>query len=197
MIRHREAALGAQWGNVAVPWTVSWSGEEQQFVGHCRFAGMLALRMPQAIGSGKPNFGKPHADRQRQCIVEQRCDLCGKPLRMSTKVSLSHARVNHKGAHGPCVMQVEPMVHKPCALICIEQCPSLKRDIANGTLMVRQVLKSRVQIAIMDLEYIHHYVPDYVAPAPGTKIAGHAKVELLRWFDRDEAWLRRTGEVAE
>lgn len=185
-----------KWGNIEVPWTVSWTGEERQFVGPCRHAdGMLALRMPEMSGVGKPNFGKPHWDRQRQCIAEERCDLCGKPLRFATKVSLSHARVNPTGANGPCVMQAEPMVHKPCALVCIEQCPSLKRDIAAGTLAVRQVLKSRVQFAIMGLEYIQHYVPDY-EPVPGQKIVGHAKVELIRWIDRDEAWLRRASREA-
>jgi hypothetical protein len=178
------------WGNVKVPWTVSWTGEDRQFIGPCPYSGLMALRMPEATGAGKPLFGKPHSDRQRRCIAEQRCDLCGKPLHLATKVSLSHARVNMKGAEGPCIMQVEPMVHRECALVCIEQCPALRKDIAAGTLMVRQVFRSRVQFAIMGPEYIHHYVPDY-HPAPGDRIVGHAKVELLRWKDRDETWLRR------
>ncbi|SDD94190.1 hypothetical protein SAMN05216337_1017105 [Bradyrhizobium brasilense] len=185
-----------KWGNIEIPWTVSWTGEETQFVGRCKYAGgMLALRMIEAPGVGKPQFKTPHSDRQRKCIVEGRCDLCGKHLRLSTKVSLSHARVRSNGAEGPCVMQVEPLVHKPCALVCIEQCPALKRDIAAGILQVRQVLRSRVQIAIMGLEYIQHYVPGY-QPQRDEKIAGHAKVELLRWIDRDEAWLRQTAEAA-
>lgn len=179
------------WGNVPVPWTVSWTAEEKQFVGPCRFAGgRMALRMPDCPGVGKPQFGKPHSDRQRQCIAEERCDLCGKPLRACTRVSLSHARVNEKGTRGPCVMQVEPMVHRDCALHCIAYCPSLRRDIDASTLAVRQVLKSEVQFAIMGPEYIQHYVPDYVAQ-PTDKIIGHAKVVLLHWRDRDEAWLRR------
>lgn len=183
------------WGNIRVPWTVSWTGEERQFVGPCRFVGgRLALRMPEAPAVGKPQFGKPHSDRQRQCIAEERCDLCGRPLRATTKVSLSHARVNEKGANGPCVMQVEPMVHKPCAIECLEQCPSLRRDIAAGSLRVRQVLQSRVQFAVMGSEYIQHYVPDYI-PNKDDRIIGHAKVELLRWNDRDEYWLRK-GEAS-
>lgn len=182
---------GLLWGNVPVPWTVSWTGEEKHFVAPCRHVGgMLALRMPERPGVGKPQFGKPHSDRQRQCIAEDRCDLCGRSLRSCTRISLSHARVNDKGARGPCVMQVEPMVHRDCALACIAYCPSLKRDIAAGSLMVRQVLKSEAQFAIMAPEYIQHYVPDYVAD-PGHKIVGHAKVVLLRWRDRDETWLRR------
>jgi hypothetical protein len=88
-------------------------------------------------------------------------------------------------------MQVEPMVHRECALLCIEHCPSLKRDIANGTLMVRHVFRSEVQFAIVGWQYIQHYVPEYT-PDPSDRIIGHAKVVLLRWRDRDEAWLRRS-----
>lgn len=181
------------WGNIRIPWTISWTGEEKQFVGPCPYSRLMALRMPQAPGIGKPQFGKPHFDRQRQCIAEERCDLCARPLRLATKVSLSHARVRTNGAQGPCIMQGEPMVHRACALVCIEQCPSLRRDVAAGSLMVRQVLRSQVQFAIMGPEYIRHYVPDYIAQ-PSDKIVGHAKVVLQRWIERDEAWLRR--EVA-
>lgn len=87
-------------------------------------------------------------------------------------------------------MQVEPMVHRECAILCIDNCPSLKRDVANGTLAVRQVFRFEVQLAIMGPQYVQHYVPDYV-PNPSDRIIGHAKVVLLKWRDRDEAWLRR------
>jgi len=80
-------------------------------------------------------------------------------------------------------LQVEPLLHKECAAISMEHCPSLKRDIKAGTLKVRQVNRYRVQVAIMD--------PVYVAEIAGEKVkaAGHAKVELLAWIDRDTDWL--------
>lgn len=65
-------------------------------------------------------------------------------------------------------------------------CPSLKRDITNGGLMIRQVNRYRVQFALMAPEYISHYVPDFVGTKP---VIGHAKVEILSWIDRDANWL--------
>jgi hypothetical protein len=86
-----------------------------------------------------------------------------------------------------CVMQVEPMVHKDCAVTCIEHCPSLKRDIRNGTLFVRQVLKHRHQIALLTSAAVEEFTGQR-----REGVSGHAKVELVRWIDRDLSWV--TGE---
>lgn len=178
-----------RFGATAVPFTVSWTSEEKQFVGYCPFAGRSALCMPQEPGIGKPQFGKPHSNRQRQAIAHGLCDLCGKSLKIRTKVSLSHARSrSNAAAGGTGILQVEPLLHRECALESMKYCPSLKRDIASGALMIRQVNQYRVQFALMSPEYIIHYVPDYIID-PRDRIVGHAKVELMRWTDRDLDWL--------
>ena len=179
----------SRFGATAVPFTVSWTGEEKHFVGHCRFSGRQALCMAHSPGVGKPQFGKPHSNRQRQAIAEGLCDLCGKSLKNRTKVSLSHARERMNAAGGGTgILQVEPLLHRECALESMKFCPSLKRDIANGSLMIRQVSRYRVQFAIMWPEYIAHYVPDYIVK-PTDRIVGHAKVELMGWIDRNLDWL--------
>lgn len=175
-------------GNTPVPYTVSWTAEDRQFVAVCPHAGRAALCMDEAPGVGQPQFGKPHSQRQREVIANGCCDLCGKPLSNRTKVSLSHARVR-AGATGPCVMQVEPLLHKECAAASMRYCPSLRRDIRNGTLMVRQVSRFQVQYAVMSPQFVSVYVPDYV-PNVADRIIGHAKVVLLAWKDRSEGWLR-------
>lgn len=182
-------------GSTPVPYTVSWSAEERQFVGRCAYARRPALCMDVAPGQGKPLFGKPHAQRQREAITHELCDLCGKPLKNRTKVSLSHARVRSNGAAGPAVLQVEPLLHRECAATSMRYCPSLRRDVTAGALMIRQVTRFRTQFAIMGPEYISRYVPDYVEN-PRDRIIGHAKVELLRWTDRDEAWLAAETRAA-
>jgi hypothetical protein len=173
-----------RYGGVPVPWTVSWSAEERLFLAYCAYAGGLALCQPEARGEGKPAFGKPHAIRQRRAVYEGRCDLCGKPLAARTKVSLSHARPRANAAAIGDILQVEPLLHKECAARSLRHCPSLKRDIRAGSLMVRQVTRYAVQMAIMSAEYCSQ-----VAGGDGRKAIGHAKVQLLAWSDRDAAWL--------
>jgi len=181
--------IGIQtFGNTPVPYTVAWTGEERFFVERCPYARAMAICQEVAPGQGKPTFGKPHMQRQRETIAKGLCDLCGKPLKSRTKVSLSHARTNMHGAEGPCVMQVEPLLHRDCAAICMRYCPSLRRDVAAGTLMVRQVTRYRVQFAIIGPEHVGLYVPGYIAK-PSDRITGHAKVELIRWKDRSAEWL--------
>lgn len=186
MIRH-------QFGNTPVPFTVSWTAEERFFIGVCAYARQPAICQDTAPGQGQPKFGKPHSQRQRQAIALGLCDLCGRALKLSTKVSLSHAKLRSHGAEGLCIMQVEPLLHRECAAESARFCPSLKRDIRNGSLMIRQVTRYRPQFAVMGPEYVSHYVPGYVAK-PDDRIVGHAKVELLQWTDRDIAWL--LGEAA-
>jgi len=86
------------------------------------------------------------------------------------------------------ILQVEPLLHRECAAISTCYCPSLKRDIANGTIAIRQVFLSSVQIAIADPEFLHLYAPDYPAK-PTDRIASHAKVWLKKWRERDLDWL--------
>ena len=175
-------------GNTPVPYTVSWSAEEHFFVARCPYFKRPAICQAVAQGEGQPRFGKPHSQRQRETIALGLCDLCGKPLKSRTRVSLSHARPVGHGAEGMAILQVEPLLHRECAATSMRYCPSLRRDIAAGTLMVRQVTRSREQCAVMSPEFVSTYVPDY-RPQLFDRILGHAKVELLDWVDRDDAWL--------
>ncbi len=178
-----------RYGKTAVPWTVSWS-DEKLFVGYDPIIKHRAICQEEKPGSGTPQFGKPHSNRQRQACAQGLCDLCGKTLRLHTKVSLSHASVRENGADGHAVMQVEPMLHTRCARESLRWCPSLKRDIDAGTLMIRQVTKFRVQFALVAPIFIKEYVPDYEVRT-NDRIIGHGKVELLKWIGRDLNWLMK------
>jgi hypothetical protein len=177
-------------GNTPVPNTAGWSEEEHFFLAECHYFKRVAICQRSAQGEGKPQFGKPHAERQRQAVAQCLCDLCGKPLRLATKVSLSHARPVPHGAEGWAILQVEPMLHRQCAAQCIELCPSLRRDVQAGSLMIRTVTRWRAQCALMSAEY--------VATLTGVcRVAlGHAKIELLQWTDRDLDWLTRERAAA-
>jgi len=98
-------------------------------------------------------------------------------------------------AEGLDILQVEPLLHRECAATSTQFCPSLRRDIRDGTLMIRQVTRARAQFAIMVPAYVGTYVPGYVAQ-PDERIIGAAKVELLTWIDRNEDWLRGSRRMA-
>jgi hypothetical protein len=172
------------YGNAPVPYTVLWSSEDPQFIGVDPVCpSMPATCNSSSPGEGRPMFGTPHMQRQREAVVRGLCDICGKTLKGRTKVSLSHARVR-TGADGLCVMQVEPLLHKECATVALKHCPSLRRDIRNGTLNVRMVTRYRTQIAQLTGDATEEFTG---TRCPGA--LGHAKVELLNWQDKDAAWL--------
>jgi hypothetical protein len=177
------APAALRFGASAVPCTVSWSAEEDHFLAKCPHFGGIALSQPEHQGEGKPQFGKPHSNRQREAIARGLCDLCGRSLKVSTKVSLSHARPVPHGAEGWAILQFEPLLHKACAAESMRWCPSLKRDLSAGTIKIRQVTRWRAQVAIMSEEYV-----ETVTGERATAL-GHAKVELLAWIDRDVDWL--------
>lgn len=181
MVSHRSTLV---YGNMPVPYTVLWSAEDILTLGRCRYAeGRTAVCNGSDAGNGKPVFGKPHMQRQREAVSLGLCDLCGKALNGRTKVSLSHAS-ERIGANGLCVMQVEPLLHKECAAISMRYCPSLKSDIRNGTLFVRQVNRYRVQLALLTTAACEEFTGE-----TATGAVGHAKIELLSWKSRDAQWL--------
>ncbi len=179
-----------KYGGVPVPYAVLWSGEEDagMHVARCEHARVMACcQVDSKRGVGKPRFGSPHMDRQREVIINEWCDLCAKPLKGRTKVSLSHASARMSGT-GLYILQVEPMAHKDCAAICVQHCPALKKDIKAGTLFVRQVIRSRPQLAMLTRAAIEEFTNEV---HDGT-VVGHAKIELLHWKDRNLEWLTNT-----
>ena len=176
-------AVITRFGATAIPWTVSWSAEETFSLGKCHVFHKRAIMQISDPGVGKPLFGKPHSNRQREAIGRCLCDLCGRSIKLATKVSLSHARPQPHGALGWAILQVEPMLHRECAAESCRWCPSLKRDIEHGTLMIRQVHRWRAQCAVMSETYVESVTGE------ARKALGHAKVELIHWTDRDIDWL--------
>ena len=176
------------YGALPVPYAAAWSAESRTFIASCPWARCAAICQEEARGQGKPMFGTPHFGRQREVIVRGLCDLCARPLRNTTKVSLSHARARMNGAKALDVLQVEPLLHRDCAAESVRHCPSLKRDIAHGTLEVRRVTRHAFQLALSNPKFIAKYVPGYVEN-PNDRIVAHAKVQLLAWQAMRPEWI--------
>lgn len=177
------------YGNVPVPFTASWSSEEDMTIAPCRYAGARpAVCQSISPGVGRPLFAKPHMVRQRQAMALDLCDLCGRPLKGRTKVSLSHASLRFNAAEGSAVLQVEPLLHRECAAVSVRHCPSLQRDIAEGRLDVRRVTRSRVQLAQLTGAATMEFCG---VNRPGT--VGHAKIDILSSVSMPLEWLQGAG----
>jgi hypothetical protein len=171
------------YGNTPVPWTVAWSEEGAYRIGECRAFRMPAICQHEAQGVGVPRFGEPHNDRQRWCIAHGLCDLCARPLRNGTKISLS----NFSGNLPPDTVLscMEPLLHAECARTSLVHCPALRRQLREGRLGVRQVFRFRARPLRASSDHVEHTVPDYVGPP----VLGLAVVDLLSWLDVTTQWL--------
>lgn len=72
---------GPDWRvGVSVPWTVSWTGEQQfDLAPSLDFPGLTDLVQVQRPGAGSPVFAVQHVTRHRMGMVAQLCHVCGKP----------------------------------------------------------------------------------------------------------------------
>lgn len=175
-----------RWGNIIIPWTVAWTGERRFTVSRCPYARTMALCQEEAPGVGKPDFGKPHSNRQRRAQALQLCDICAKPLKGRTRISLSQDSARHVDGLGLVPLAVEPMVHKECAVISLDQCPALKKQVAAGTIFIRQVSQARLIAQVLNEAATLEFAG---VSAPGA--VGHLKLAITQFVARDEAWLRR------
>lgn len=164
------------YGDAPVPWTVMWSGEDEYFVGTCPSFGLPAICQRERPGEGKPNFGTPNVMRQRKAHALGLCDLCAKPLKGSTRYSLSMV-----GGFGNVLTHSEPLLHAECARISYELCPALKRQLAAGRFTMRRVFQARARPTVATPEECARFVPDYDGPA----IAGLAVVDLIKYRNCD------------
>lgn len=174
-----------KYGDIHVPWTASWSGEDQFFIARCCYANDLpALCQNENIGVGRPLFAKPHAVRQRKAMALRLCDICGRPLRGRTHVSLSQESPREVSGLGFIPLAVEPMVHKECALLALQQCPSLKRQAESGALRIRQVFQAK----LVAQQLTEAATLEYAGVAAQGAV-GHLKLAVVKYLDRDTKWL--------
>ena len=171
------------YGDIPVPYTVMWSAEEECFVGDCQWFKGRAICQREAQGEGVPRFGRPHVMRQRRVMACRLCDICAKPLAARTAISLSNFGGDYPEDHT--LTQVEPLLHAECARLSIAHCPALQRQLGDGRMRVRQVMKYRPRATIANAAERQRFVPDYHNIEP---LIGEAVMDLLRWRDVTAAW---------
>lgn len=90
------------------------------------------LRCACVYGQGKPRFGRPCIDRQRQCMRQGRCSVCGHRVRPA-KGGMLFLGVGvttvPPGVEVPA--SIEPPVHPVCAAYSTLVCPRVIEDNAE------------------------------------------------------------------
>lgn len=154
-----------------------WSEETEYFIGECPWFKRPAICQREAQGRGVPKFGQPHVNRQRKLHALGLCDICAKPLKNRTKISMS----NFGGTERPGMVltQSEPLAHVECATLSLEACPSLRRQAQSGRLRIRQVFRFQTRPTLATPEERARFVPDYKGP----DIIGLAVVDIFGWRD--------------
>ena len=166
-----------RYGDIPVPLPVMWSAEEEYFVAECPVFHKPAICQHEARGEGVPRFGRPHTIRQRRAMALVLCDLCGKPLRNATKISLSSFGSDCR--EGMLLSQVEPLLHVECARVSVEHCPALRRQLRDGRMRARQVFACRPRPTVASAEERHSFVPDY----DGLDVLGLSVMDVTKWRD--------------
>lgn len=148
-----------EYGNTPVPQTTEWGREAGYFIAPCLYAGgrlAFCQHTKQNEPGDRPAYGRQHFGRQRRAAVLGLCDLCARPLRGATKISLSRHLVS---VHP--VIQLEPLLHRECAVISMGACPDLRKGVAAGNLVVRRVTRWRPLLDTVAPHFVSEQVPDW------------------------------------
>lgn len=170
-----------------VPWTTPWTGENSGFEvrNEHYLEGNWSLCQKSAPGEGTPIFGSAHYQRQRQAIVQGRCDVCGRMIQPGQAKVLLHPGNRLKGTDE--VGHVMAPSHRACARLAAETCPWALKEIEANRLTVIVAVQSRVALAFLDPEVVEAEVGKrFTFP-----VVGHAKLIVDKKLVRDVDWLMR------
>lgn len=136
---------------VDVPWITSWSGEAMLGAGPCStVSGRWAIAQEERPGFGKPYYSQNHARRQRECVRDMLCPMCGWPtttgdrwIQTASLVAAGVLRQRGFGSALPASVRDGTMIfnagsitpsHRACAVRAREHCPHL-RGYSTPTLL--------------------------------------------------------------
>ena len=127
--------VGDRWIiGVDVPWTVSWTGEENFSLRPSQaFPGYTDLMQAQRPVEGRPKFAALNTTRQRHGMLDQLCHVCGRrtlrhdryifPVESGGFVTLGDDSRRYAGTVAP--------VHLACARRAASLCPHLSGALAE------------------------------------------------------------------
>lgn len=108
--------------------------------------GVLWARVPSEPGKGQPEFGKVHTLRQRLCMAELRCQICGGPADRTPGGVLWLIDAEPSELRSGDERTAHPPVCRPCAIRSTTTCPHLRP--AFSALRVRELVRYGVTGAL-------------------------------------------------
>jgi hypothetical protein len=126
---------------------------------------------------GVPDFTAQNPQRQRQCVVEGLCQVCGKPVPWSRR-NLVLGSLSVEWAWVPELRQEVPMVYEPwlcdrCCAIATAWCPALIRRTKDEKLQVVKVRSQREVQLVVSNGSVDGF------PEAGQQVKIWAKIQLL------------------
>ena len=115
-----------------VPYVADWTGETDSYVTHDSKLNRKVLATGGRMGTGEPMFGRQNPMRQRQCMMNNRCQVCSNDITEDYVWFIAGWVPNdaNVAAVEPLVPVIEePPLCTPCARYAVQICPGLRRDV--------------------------------------------------------------------
>lgn len=129
-----------------VPYVNRWGPEDlaRISVRHDRNVGMDAVFLDDSAEL-VPDFTAQNMQRQRECVVQGLCQICGRKVPWSRRYlvvsAISVQRIDVGGR--PAVAIFEPWLDQQCAMVAVQRCPALVRRKRGDDLSLALVTSAR------------------------------------------------------
>lgn len=112
------------------PYITAWTGERGYVVRHSRLIDMPALFAAQGrAGDGQPQWGKYSEERQRECVVRRRCQVCHRPLRLADEPAFNLVALREVLGR---TSVTEPLTCRACVPAVLRGCPGVRQQLELG-----------------------------------------------------------------
>lgn len=128
------------------PYVTAWTGETGYVIRTSKMLGGHAalFRASGKPGQGTPEWGIMSEDRQRECVVKRRCQVCHRSLVMGRAYNL----VITKPILG-CPATNDPLTCDGCVPTVLRYCPGVRRQIAGGVALLARVRHYTVALTVL------------------------------------------------
>lgn len=165
---------------VAPPYVTAWTGETGYVVRPLpwmRTMGGLYAREGQR-GQGEPRWGVLSEERQRECVVERRCQVCRGKLRDGIGVNMvTPLELRLLGRP----TMTEPLTCIACAKQALVRCPSVREQVSQGSALLAIVTSSTMALQVIGLDHPDPDVVDALDEAGVSLAVAMCYLVLLDW----------------